>query len=121
MSDELLLLAALWPLRGPNAREAEAWGVRLTGPERTDRLARGDRRRGFRHPSGRRWRGLVTDSEDLVVAGLEGLGWTLIDRRPPSHHMTVLIFSRPVADPDLERLSPRRTGLVERLVKRVLL
>ncbi len=43
MSDEQPLVALLWPLaRGRNVRKAQAWGLRLVGPERIERLAHGD-------------------------------------------------------------------------------
>src|SRR5688500_643534 len=122
MSDEQPLLALLWPLaRGRNAREAEAWGLRLVGPERTERLAHGGRLRGLRDPRGRRWRGLVWASEADVVRDLEALGWTQVERRPPSHHLTVLTLSKPDVemDPDQGNLS-RPTGPVKRLLKRLL-
>ena len=117
-----MLLVALWPLvRGPNAREAEAWGLRLTGPERIERLAHGDRRRGLRHPYAGRWRALVWDSEDDVVADLEALGWTLIERRPPSYHVTVVVFSKPHAEVGPGQWGPSRpSGPVKRLLARLL-
>ncbi len=122
MSDEQPLLALLWPLaRGRDAREAEAWGLRLVGPERTERLAHGGRRRGLRGPRGRRWRGLVWDSDADVIHDLDALGWTLVERRPPNHHVIVLTLSKPDAEMDPEQWAPSRpTGPVKRLLRRLL-
>jgi hypothetical protein len=122
MSDEQLLFALLRPLaHGRNASEAEAWGLRLVGPERIERLAHGERRRGFRDPHARRWRGLVWDSEADVINDLQALGWSLRERRPPSHHRSLLVLSKPGAELNPDQWSPRRpAGPVKQLAKQLL-
>jgi hypothetical protein len=122
MSDEQPLFALLWPLaRGRNAPGAGAWGLRLVGPERIERLAHGKRRRGSRDPHGRRWRGLAWESEADVINDLQALGWALRERRPPSHHRIVLALSKPDSELNPDQWSPRGpAGPVKRLVKRLL-
>lgn len=124
MSDEqTLLLALLWPLgRGRDPSKAEACGLRFVGPERIERLAHGTRRSGLVDPRGRPSGGLAWDSEADVVRDLEALGWTLVERRPPRHHLTVLTLSKLDAETDPEQWGPvQPRGPVKRLVKRLLL
>ncbi len=122
MSDEQALYALLWPLtHGRNARKAAAWGLRLVGPERIERLAHGEHRRGLRDPRGRRWRGLVWDREADLIDDLQALGWTVRERRPPTHHRVLLALSKPEAELDPDQWSPRQpAGPVKRLVQRLL-
>ncbi|WNV77533.1 hypothetical protein [Geodermatophilus sp. DSM 44513] len=122
MSDEALLVALLWPLARGSARETGAWwGLRLVGPERIERLPHDGRRRGLRDLRGRRWRGLVRDSEADVVRDLEELGWTLIERRPPGDHVAVLVFSKPDAETKADQWVPNRPASpIPRLAKRLI-
>jgi hypothetical protein len=120
--DELPLLVSVQPLtRGRNATHAEAWGVRITGPERIERLAHGERRRGMRDLFGHRWRGLVWEGEVDLLHDLEALGWTLDERRPRGNHVTLILAKPGTGTESGQQRGGNRNGPLTRLVKRLLL